>query len=165
MRANIYAVGAARKSKARKPKPRPEPLPIDDIDLPAGPRVVLAWPPVQASPNWRGSWHSSSDAKAKYRTDCGHRALEAGLHKVRFAVREIAAAGRVAVRVDFFPPANASNYDDDNAVAAFKAGRDGIADVLQVDDKAFRPEYVHHPEKRSCVVFTLVAVTGPGEGA
>ncbi|MNG13298.1 hypothetical protein D3C84_969700 [compost metagenome] len=36
-----------------------------------------------------------------------------------------------------FCPPNRRAYDDDNLLARFKAGRDGIADGLGIDDKNF----------------------------
>jgi crossover junction endodeoxyribonuclease RusA len=47
---------------------------------------------------------------------------------------------RIALWIDFYPPDRLSR-DDDNMVASFKAGRDGIALALGIDDKRF----VLHP--------------------
>ena len=33
--------------------------------------------------------------------------------------------------------------DDDNIVSGFKHGRDGLADGWGVNDKIFKPEYIH----------------------
>ncbi len=60
-----------------------------------------------------------------------------------------------AARIDFFPP-NRARRDDDNAIAAFKAGRDGIADALKVDDARFQIVPVMHREARACVVVTVI---------
>ena len=43
----------------------------------------------------------------------------------------------VQVFIDFYPPSKRSR-DDDNLIAAFKSGRDGVADALGIDDKNFR---------------------------
>jgi hypothetical protein len=57
------------------------------------------------------------------------------------AKRAIAAQeGRIEIDVRFYPP-DARHRDDDNAIASFKAARDGIADALGVDDRRFRPTY------------------------
>lgn len=48
--------------------------------------------------------------------------------------------GRIHLWLDFYPP-NRQRRDDDNLMAAFKAGRDGLADALGLDDARF----VCHP--------------------
>ena len=45
--------------------------------------------------------------------------------------------GDVHLWVDFYPP-DKRRRDDDNVIAAFKAGRDGLADALRIDDSRFR---------------------------
>lgn len=142
-----------KKVKKRKaPKPRPAPKPIDDIvGLPAGPRVILPFPPVELSPNWRGHWRPKSTATKNYRRDCWALALGAKLKVPEYA----GADGLIFIRLDFFPP-SLRQLDDDNAPAAFKAGRDGIADALKVDDKRFKTDPHLHTEPRSCVVVTLI---------
>jgi crossover junction endodeoxyribonuclease RusA len=45
--------------------------------------------------------------------------------------------GDIHVWMDFYPP-DRRNRDDDNLIAAFKSGRDGVADALGVNDKRFR---------------------------
>jgi len=44
--------------------------------------------------------------------------------------------GPLHLWLDFYPPCN-RKHDDDNLTASFKAGRDGIADALGVDDNRF----------------------------
>lgn len=44
---------------------------------------------------------------------------------------------RIGLWVDFYPP-DRRHRDDDNLIASFKAGRDGIALALGIDDKRFR---------------------------
>lgn len=143
---------AKPKKAARAPRPRPEPKPIDDIaDLPPGPRVIVPFPPVELSPNWRGHWSKKSPVTKAYRRLCWALALEAGLKVPAYA----AGGAQIVVRLDFFPPTRASR-DDDNIPASFKAGRDGIADALKCDDARFRTVPVLRAEPRSCVVVTLV---------
>jgi len=43
---------------------------------------------------------------------------------------------RIALWLDFFPPDRRAR-DDDNIIASFKAGRDGLALALGIDDKRF----------------------------
>ena len=45
--------------------------------------------------------------------------------------------GDVHVWIDFYPP-DRRHRDDDNMISAFKAGRDGVADALGINDKRFR---------------------------
>jgi crossover junction endodeoxyribonuclease RusA len=143
---------AKPKKAARAPRPRPDPKPIDDIaDLPPGPRVIVPFPPVELSPNWRGHWSKKSPVTKAYRRLCWALALNAGLKVPAYA----AGGAQIVVRLDFFPPTRASR-DDDNIPASFKAGRDGIADALKCDDARFRTVPVLRAEPRSCVVVTLV---------
>lgn len=146
--------------KKRKPRrflsrPAPSITPEDLAGLPAGPRVVVPYPPGELSPNARTRWGSIKKKKS-YRRDCAFEAWSAGLHKLRHLVRAI--EGDVPVRIDFFPPPSALRMDHDNMIAAFKAGQDGIADTLAIDDRRFAPAYRFHQEPRSCVVFTLTSL-------
>lgn len=147
--AKLFGEKTPKKAPAR---PRPDPKPIDDItDLPAGPRVIVPFPPVELSPNWRGHWTVKTNATKNYRRTCWALALQAKLKIPAYA----ADGGRIHVRIDFFPPNNARR-DDDNVPASFKAGRDGIADAMKCDDARFKTETVLRTEPRSCVVFTLI---------
>jgi hypothetical protein len=139
---------APAKGKKRAPaKPRPLPLPIDEIDLPAGPRVIVEYPPAILSPNSRAHWSKRGPVARAYRKGCWALTLAA---KIRAP-----AEGVIRLRLDFFPPDRVPR-DDDNAIAAFKAGRDGIADALKVDDARFQIVPVWHVEPRSCVVVTIL---------
>lgn len=147
----------------RAPRPRPDPKPVDDVaDLPEvtglGRRVIVPFPPVELSPNFRGHWSKVSKVKKAYRRLCWALALKAKLKVPAYAGKD----GKIAVRLDFFPPDRASR-DDDNVPASFKAGRDGIADALKCDDARFDTTSVLRTEPRSCVVVTLI--DQPGEAA
>lgn len=151
---------AAKKGKGRS-RPRPAPKGVDDLPglVPADQtlgRVILPFPPVELSPNWRGHWSAHSSAAREYRRMCWALALEAKLRVPDYA----ADGGPITVRLDFFPPSRAKR-DDDNVPASFKAGRDGVADALRCDDARFRTITVLHEEPRSCVVFSLMRA---GEG-
>ena len=91
--------------------------------------VTLPWPPKELSPNARLHWTKTAPIKKAYRLDCFLLAKQAKLR----ADWE----GDIVLWLDFYPP-NRRHRDDDNLVAAFKAGRDGLADALGVDDKRFR---------------------------
>ena len=89
--------------------------------------VVLPWPPQVLSPNARPHWATKSKAAKGYRYRCF---LEAKLASLA------APAGRVLLVLEFLPP-SARRRDDDNLLAMFKAGRDGLADALGIDDSVF----------------------------
>jgi len=171
-----WAAGTAGDQPAKKakraPRPRPDPKPVDDIaDLPAGPRVIVPFPPVELSPNFRGHWSKRAKATTAYRRLCWALALEAKLKVPEYARNNgaekdgkaasssAAAGGKIFVRLDFFPPDHARR-DDDNVPASFKGGRDGIADALKCDDARFDTTSVLRSEPRSCVVVTLIAPEG-----
>lgn len=89
--------------------------------------LLLPWPPSALSPNARGHWAKRSKAAKSYRLQCYLYAKKAGL---------AAPVGRVLLMLEFLPPNN-RRRDDDNLLAAFKAGRDGLADALGIDDSRF----------------------------
>ena len=89
--------------------------------------VVLPWPPAALSPNARSHWAIRSRAAKSYRLQCFLFARQAGL---------VAPEGRILLDLEFIPP-TMRRRDDDNLTAAFKAGRDGLADALGIDDSRF----------------------------
>ena len=92
-----------------------------------GNQVLLGWPPKVLSPNARTHWAARSRAAKAYRYSCFMAAKLAGL---------VAPAGRILLQLEFLPP-TARRRDDDNLLASFKAGRDGLADALGIDDSLF----------------------------
>jgi len=182
--ANSKGAAKATKRARRRSRPRPAPGRLDDVAglIPASEtlgQVILPFPPVELSPNWRGHWSAHSSAAREYRRACWALALEAKLRVPDYAgaggtipASSSAAVGRkdasssaavggpIYVRLDFFPPSRAKR-DDDNVPASFKAGRDGVADALACDDARFRTITQMHEEPRSCVVFSLIQ---PPEG-
>ena len=92
--------------------------------------VTLPWPPKDLSPNSRIHWSRRSKAAKAYRRACHVLTLEAGIRGVDWD-------GDIHLWIDFYPP-DRRHRDDDNMVAAFKAGRDGMADAMGLDDKRFR---------------------------
>lgn len=148
----------ANKPKARKRVWQTAPLrpapPAEVVELalatlgaPAGQRVILDYPPNALSLNGRPPRHIKSKAIANYRGACKILTLAA---KIRAP-----AAGDFPVRIDFFPPPG-TRPDDDEPVGRFKAGQDGVADGLKVDDRRFRPEWKIHRQQLGCVVFTII---------
>lgn len=89
--------------------------------------LLLPWPPKELSPNARGHWAKRSKAAKSYRMQCFLLARKAGL---------VAPLGRLLLALEFMPP-TARRRDDDNLLASFKAGRDGLADAMRIDDSMF----------------------------
>ena len=92
--------------------------------------IRLPWPPKELSPNARVHWAKKAGVSQKYRQDA--RVL---------TLCEIASAGInwvecYNVRLTFRPP-DRRRRDLDNMLASIKAGIDGIADAIQVDDQYF----------------------------
>lgn len=93
--------------------------------------LELPWPPKELSPNARTHWAARSKAAAAYRRACHLLTKQSGL---------VAPDGRVLLVLEFVPP-DRRRRDDDNCLAAFKAGRDGLAEALGVDDSRFVTEF------------------------
>ncbi|MEN6547925.1 MAG: endodeoxyribonuclease RusA [Armatimonadia bacterium] len=94
-------------------------------------KIILPWPPKELSPNARSHWSKKAKAAKSYRHAC---------RIITFASGIKAPDGRVLLVLEFVPP-NRQRRDDDNLVAAFKAGRDGIADALGIDDSRFTTQF------------------------
>lgn len=87
--------------------------------------IVLPWPTKELSANSRVHWGTLAKAKKAYRDACAWQAKAQGAHAMK--------AERLKIEVTFFPP-NRNRRDLDNCIASMKAGFDGLADVLGVDD-------------------------------
>lgn len=88
--------------------------------------IRLRWPQAALSPNDRSrTFHKGASAKRRYREECDGDARSQGLRKLTTAR---------ALLITFHNPTGRVARDRDNCIAAFKAGQDGIADVLGVDD-------------------------------
>lgn len=94
-------------------------------------QVDLPWPPRALSPNARAHWGERSRAAKRYRSDC---------YMLCKAAKLKAPEGKLALIIDFVPPDRRAR-DDDNLIAAFKPGRDGLADALGIDDKLFHTRH------------------------
>jgi crossover junction endodeoxyribonuclease RusA len=91
--------------------------------------VELPWPPEALSPNARGHWSVKHRATKNYRKDCAILALIAKL-------KAPPGDDVFTIQVEFTPPGRYA-YDRDNLLARFKAGADGLADAMKVDDRRF----------------------------
>jgi len=100
--------------------------------------VTLPWPPRELSPNARTHWRAKAPISKRYKATCCALARQDGM--VAPSVPENAPKRCYSLFLDFYPPDRRAR-DDDNIIASFKAGRDGLAQALGVDDKRF----VCHP--------------------
>jgi crossover junction endodeoxyribonuclease RusA len=89
--------------------------------------LMLPWPPKVLSPNARAHWATKSRAAKAYRAACFLLCRQAAL---------AVPAGRALLSLEFIPP-DRRRRDDDNCIAAFKSGRDGVAEALGIDDSRF----------------------------
>jgi crossover junction endodeoxyribonuclease RusA len=115
-------------------------------------RITLAWPARILSPNSRPHRMALARAKKAYRWACwGDCQAQRGTKTVD--------AESIKVRITFHPPSHRA-HDKDNMIASFKAGADGMADALGVDDAKWGdPEYIKgEPIKDGLVVFEFKRV-------
>lgn len=97
-----------------------KPAPRDAIELP--------WPPKELNPNAR-IHHLAKARHAKvYR--------EAAYWLTEWSKAKAPADGRIMLKVSFRPP-DKRRRDLDNMLSSIKAGLDGIADALGVNDQRF----------------------------
>jgi crossover junction endodeoxyribonuclease RusA len=88
--------------------------------------LTMPWPYMKPlSPNWRGHWAAKAKAKRQLREAWFYQALEQGAQKIK--------ADRLTVSLEFHMPDKRAR-DLDNMLACCKAGLDGLADALGVDD-------------------------------
>lgn len=108
--------------------------------------VTFPWFPAALSTNGQhGHWAERARATKAYRTECAWQAKAQGVQRVEW--------DRVMVHVVFFAP-DKRRRDAANCLASFKAGLDGLADVLGVDDSRFRITFEMAP-----VIGGMVRVT------
>ena len=104
-------------------------MPSSDVEE-AVKELILPWPPKALSPNARTHWRKKAPIAKSYKTACWALTNESGIVLPQ-------TAGRLALWLDFYPP-DKRHRDDDNMIASFKHGRDGVALALGIDDKRFR---------------------------
>lgn len=91
--------------------------------------LILPWPPRDLSPNVRAHWRKKAASAKAYKQACWTLTKASGMVAPDFP--------KLALWLDFVPPDKRSR-DDDNLIASFKHGRDGVALALGIDDKRFR---------------------------
>ena len=98
---------------------------------------TLPWPQSVLSPNARAHWSQVAKAKRSLRAAWAWEATKQGAKRMQ--------AETLAVRLTFHPPDRRSR-DVDNMLASCKAGLDGLADVLGVDDRKWSLSLGRSPE-------------------
>lgn len=100
-------------------------------------RFTLRWPDRRLSPNSRTHWAvKAKAARAARLTAFG--VTRHAMHEQRVSFD---GATRLAVAMEFVPP-DLRRRDLDNAIAATKNDRDGIADAVGIDDSRFVTSYL-----------------------
>ena len=92
--------------------------------------IKLPFPPAALSPNQRLHWARVAKAKKMYRYQCWAEALA---QKARVPME-----GKLGVELTFYKPSKRA-MDHDNLLARMKAGLDGVADALKINDRRFDP--------------------------
>lgn len=106
----------------------------------------LPWPSPKLSPNSREHWSKVARLKRAYRARCRAIGVSVGLGYLK------GSENAVSVHLTFFPP-DAKRRDMDNMLASMKAGLDGLADAMGVDDSKWRIAMeVAEPEKGGLVL-------------
>ena len=108
--------------------------------------ISLPYPPANLSPNARLHWAAKARAVRVYRLIAWTNA---------YGYLADTSERPLPVQITFHPP-DRRRRDRDNMIAAFKAGADGIADAIGVDDGEWSPTYlVGEPVKGGKVTVTI----------
>ena len=110
--------------------------------------VILPWPPKELSPNATLHWAKKAKYKKAYRHTCWALTLEAKL--------TADGLGKIPILITFYPP-DKRHRDADNMVASIKAGLDGVADALKINDRCFLPTFIFSEEVKGMVKVQLTA--------
>ena len=108
--------------------------------------IYLPWPPKELSPNANLHWAKKAKYKKAYRHTCWVLTLES---KVK-----VSTDGKIPITVTFYPP-DKRHRDADNMVASIKAGLDGVADALKINDRQFLPTFQFTDEVKGMVTVQL----------
>lgn len=118
-------------------------------------------PTVALSPNGRLDWRRKARAVAAARRVAFYAAREA----IPAGSVPAWASGAVGVRLVIAWGKGQKRMDDDNAIGACKAYRDGIADALGIKDARFRTialDQARDPDGLGYVTVELAALDGEG---
>lgn len=94
-------------------------------------RLELPFPPADLTPHAKGSWRRKAAATKRYRRLCAQEAIVQGLRGM--------AAKRVRALVTIHRPNLRRDYQ--NCISCFKAGVDGLADVIGIDDRYWKIDF------------------------
>jgi crossover junction endodeoxyribonuclease RusA len=123
---------------------------LSDAWRPNAVSIKLPFPPAGLFPNRASGKHWTSTFKIKqaYKEDCYLLTLA--------SVRDFVITGDIRVTLIYVMP-DKRHRDVDNCLAASKAGLDGMADALKVDDKMFQPVTVYRIPgvKPGCLIVQL----------
>ncbi len=102
-------------------------------------RIELPFPPSGLSPNRKngGHWGVTHRIKEKYKQDCWALTREA-MNQGDDAEKMVFGSHAIPITLTYCQP-DKRRRDADNLLAASKAGLDGVADALKVDDILFEP--------------------------
>jgi crossover junction endodeoxyribonuclease RusA len=92
--------------------------------------ITLPWPTASLSPNSRAHYMVKHKEKKAYREACAWQAKSQGLGKDW-------PDGKISVHLTFIQPDKTYKRDHDNMISSMKAGIDGLADVMGVNDHRF----------------------------
>lgn len=113
--------------------------------------INLPWPPQELNPNKRLHWSRKSRVARHYRNTCCVLAKSA----IQLQGNHFAGINKLVFSLEFCPP-DKRRRDDDNILSSFKAGRDGVADALGVDDNSFVTSFeVCGPVEDGAVIVTI----------
>ena len=117
--------------------------------------LMMPWPKSgELSQNARGSWRKLHGRRAEYKRLCMNACLAQKIKKVD--------AVEVRVRITFHPP-DRQPRNDDNMISAFKAGRDGVAQMIGLADEYWDVSYhFGEPVKHGVVVLEIAALGAGG---
>lgn len=99
--------------------------------------LTMPWPQAVLNPNARAHWTAIARAKKSLRAAWAWEARKQGAKRMQ--------SGALSVRLTFHPP-DKRPRDLDNMLAACKAGLDGLADVLGVDDRNWSLSLARSPD-------------------
>lgn len=118
--------------------------------------IELPWPPKELSPNARVHFHDKAKATKVYR-DGAYWLTKTAYSRGELMLSELPAEGEVILRCEFHPP-DKRRRDLDGMFSSIKAGLDGIADSLEVNDHRFGFQiHRREPCKGGRVVVSIVA--------
>lgn len=117
--------------------------------------IELAWPPRQISPNARTHYRVKAPITKGYLAHASNTTRVACHDLGLRDIIDTDSDDPITLAIDFYPP-DARRRDLDNMLASMKAGLDGIAEALGVDDQRFALRLTRcEPVKGGRVVVTL----------